>query len=56
VYLAYAIGYPYPVEATVNIDGVQQKIEGYDLTPEGIINKLNLRAPGFEARAKYGHF
>lgn len=56
VYLAYAIGYPQPVEATVIIDGVQKQIKGYDLTPEGIIKKLNLRTPGFEQRAKYGHF
>lgn len=56
VYLAYAIGYPYPIEATVLIDGVQKQIKGYDLTPEGIIKKLNLRTPGYEPRAKYGHF
>ncbi len=56
VYLAYAIGYPHPVEATVIIDGAQKQIKGYDLTPEGIIKKLNLRSPGFEARARYGHF
>ena len=56
VYLAYAIGFAHPVEATVIIDGVQKQIKGYDLTPEGIIKKLNLRAPGFEARARYGHF
>ncbi|MGH7218015.1 MAG: methionine adenosyltransferase domain-containing protein [Candidatus Microsaccharimonas sp.] len=56
VYLAYAIGFPYPVEATVTIDGVQKNITGYDLTPEGIITQLNLRAPGFEKRARYGHF
>lgn len=56
VHLAYAIGYPYPVEATVTIDGVQKQIKGYDLTPDGIIKKLNLRTPGFESRAKYGHF
>jgi len=56
VYLAYAIGYPYPVEATVTIDGVQKQIKGYDLTPEGIIKKLSLRSPGFEQRAQYGHF
>ena len=56
VYLAYAIGYPHPVEATVTIDGKQQGIEGYDLTPKGIIDALNLRSPGFEARARYGHF
>lgn len=56
VYLAYAIGHPEPVEATVIIDGVHKPIRGYDLTPGGIIKKLNLRAPGFEARARYGHF
>ncbi len=56
VYLAYAIGYPHPVEATVIIDGQQHDIEGYDLTPKGIIAKLGLLTPGFEARARYGHF
>lgn len=56
VYLAYAIGYPQPVEATVLIDGIQQQITGYDLTPEGIIKTLDLRTPGFETRAQYGHF
>lgn len=56
VYLAYAIGYPQPVEATVIIDGIQKQIKGYDLTPEGIIKKLGLRSPGFEQRARYGHF
>jgi S-adenosylmethionine synthetase len=56
VYLAYAIGYPHPVEATVTIDGTQEKVVGYDLTPEGIITKLQLRTPGFEARARYGHY
>jgi S-adenosylmethionine synthetase len=56
VYLAYAIGYPHPVEATVTVDGVQRQIKGYDLTPEGIINKLHLRTPGFELKARYGHF
>ena len=56
VYLAYAIGYPYPVEATVTVDGIQEKVVGYDLTPEGIITKLQLRTPSFEARARYGHY
>lgn len=56
VYLAYAIGYPHPVEATVTIDGIQKQIKGFDLTPEGIIKKLDLRTPGYEQRAKYGHF
>lgn len=56
VYLAYAIGHPQPVEATVIVDGVQKQIKGYDLTPEGIIKKLALRSPGYEQRARYGHF
>lgn len=56
VHLAYAIGHPYPVEATATVDGVQEGIEGYDLTPEGIIQSLSLRTPGFEARARYGHY
>jgi S-adenosylmethionine synthetase len=56
VYLAYAIGYPEPVEATVIIDGVQERVGGYDLTPKGIIETLNLRQPTFEARAAYGHY
>lgn len=56
VYLAYAIGYPQPVEATVLIDGKQEQVKNYDLTPEGIITTLNLRKPGFETRSRYGHF
>jgi S-adenosylmethionine synthetase len=56
VYLAYAIGYPEPVEATVIIDGIQERVAGYDLTPNGIIKKLDLRTPKFETRAAYGHY
>lgn len=56
VYLAYAIGYPEPVEATVIIDGQQERVTGYDLTPLGIIENLQLRQPSFEARAAYGHY
>ena len=56
VYLAYAIGYPEPVEATVIVDGVQERVVGYNLTPNGIIATLNLRQPNFEARAAYGHY
>jgi S-adenosylmethionine synthetase len=56
VYLAYAIGYPEPVEATVIIDGKQERVEGYDLSPQAIIDTLKLREPGFEQRAAYGHF
>ena len=43
VRLAYAIGVAEPVEATVTLDGVDQKVVGYDLTPSGIITSLQLR-------------
>lgn len=55
-HLAYAIGYDQPLEATVTIDGVQETIEGYDLSPNGIIKTLNLRRPIYEETARYGHF
>lgn len=55
-YLAYAIGYPEPVEATVVIDGVQKQVKGYNLSPNGIIKLLNLRTPQYETTARYGHF
>ena len=45
--LAYAIGVAEPVEAIVNIDGVEEAVRGYDLTPHGIIQFLNLRKPQF---------
>lgn len=54
--LAYAIGYDQPLEATVIIDGKQQQIEGYDLTPHGIIEALDLRHPIYEQTARFGHF
>lgn len=56
VHLAYAIGHNQPVEATVTIDGVQEAIEGYDLSPNGIIAQLQLRTPIYEETARYGHF
>jgi S-adenosylmethionine synthetase len=55
-YLAYAIGVAQPVEATVAIDGKQQPVKGYDLTPKGIIDFLDLKKPQYEATARYGHF
>lgn len=55
-YLAYAIGYAEPLEATVIVDGVPEIIEGYDLTPNGIIKFLDLRKPQYEETAQYGHF
>ncbi len=56
VYLAYAIGYAEPLEATVIIDGVTEQVEGYDLTPGGIIKFLDLKKPQYEKLAQYGHF
>ena len=55
-YLAYAIGVAEPVEATVVIDGQSEIVEGYDLTPAGIIKALDLRQPQFAKTAEYGHF
>ena len=54
--LAYAIGVAEPLEATVIIDGQHEAIAGYDLTPNGIINALNLKRPIYEETARYGHF
>lgn len=56
VFLAYAIGYDQPLEATVIVDGTEQTIEGYDLTPNGITKSLGLRSPIYESTAEYGHF
>lgn len=56
VHLAYAIGYDQPLEATVTIDGQQETVEGYDLSPNGIIQALDLKRPIYEQTARYGHF
>jgi len=45
-----------PLEATVIVDGRAELIEGYDLTPNGIIELLDLRRPIYEKTATYGHF
>lgn len=55
-YLAYAIGYDRPLEATVIIDGKPENVEGYDLSPNGIISYLELKKPIYEQTAEYGHF
>lgn len=56
VRLAYAIGFAQPVEATVIIDGKPEEIEGYNLTPNGIIEFLNLKRPIYGTTSEYGHF
>ena len=56
VRLAYAIGHDQPLEKTVIIDGKPEEIDGYDLSPRGIIKFLNLKRPIYEATAKWGHY
>ena len=55
VQLAYAIGYDKPIQASALVDGVHQFVTGYDLTPKGIINSLNLKEPVFSETAEWGH-
>jgi S-adenosylmethionine synthetase len=55
VTLAYAIGYDKPLQATANCDGHVIPIEGYDLSPQGIIKFLDLTKPVFAETAKFGH-
>uniref|UniRef100_A0A7C6EHV9 S-adenosylmethionine synthase n=1 Tax=candidate division WOR-3 bacterium TaxID=2052148 RepID=A0A7C6EHV9_UNCW3 len=65
VSLAYAIGVAEPVAINVNTFGTakieEEKIvkilkKLFDFTPQGIIDKLNLRRPVFKKTACYGHF
>lgn len=56
VKLAYAIGKAEPVMAVAIIDGKEENIFGYDLTPKGIKNLLNLENVNFAETAKWGHF
>lgn len=56
VYLAYAIGHNQPLEATVVVDGREEKVQGYDLSPKGIVELLDLKRPIYEPTARYGHF
>lgn len=54
--LAYAIGKAEPVMAVANIDGLEIKIEDYDLTPKGIYNHLKLGDVQFSKTSNWGHF
>jgi len=56
VKLAYAIGKPEPVMAVAVLDGKEIAIKGYDLTPKGIKEILNLENVQFAETAKWGHF
>jgi S-adenosylmethionine synthetase len=54
--LAYAIGKPEPVMAMAEIDGKEEKITGYDLTPKGIKEFLKLDEVKFAETCQWGHF
>jgi S-adenosylmethionine synthetase len=60
VYLAYSIGKAQPMQATAKIcfddKTIFKEIKEYDLTPNGIIDFLNLKEPIYYATAKNGHF
>ena len=55
IQLAYAIGYDQPLQATAIVDGEHEFIKGYDLSPKGIIDFLELRKPIFGDSAAFGH-
>ncbi|MDD3284382.1 MAG: methionine adenosyltransferase domain-containing protein [Patescibacteria group bacterium] len=54
--LAYAIGKSNPVMAVAIIDGVEQEITGYDLSPMGIRKCLKLDEIKFVDTCTWGHF
>ena len=65
VQLAYAIGVAEPVSIRVDTHGTGRVDEdklsevvrkNFELTPQGIIETLDLRRPIFKATAKFGHF
>jgi S-adenosylmethionine synthetase len=65
VQLAYAIGVAEPVSVAVDTFGtgrapeerlVQLVRDSFRLTPQGIIEELDLRRPIYKATASYGHF
>lgn len=56
VRLSYAIGYDQPIEATAIVNGDLKSINGYDLSPRGIIDSLYLKRPIYEDLATNGHY
>ena len=65
IQLAYAIGVAHPVSVYVNTFGTniipeeeisKKIIDKFDLTPNGIINYLDLRKPIYRLTTNYGHF
>ncbi len=56
VKLAYAIGKKDPVMAVALVDGVEEEITGYDLSPKGIREYLKLDAVKYAETCTWGHF
>jgi S-adenosylmethionine synthetase len=65
VQLSYAIGYPEPLNIWVNTNGTAKVAEArlielirefFKLTPQGIIDTLQLRRPIYQLTACHGHF
>lgn len=54
--LAYAIGKAEPVMAVAVIDGVEEEIAGYDLSPRGIRAALALDTVRYTDTCTWGHF
>lgn len=54
--LAYAIGKAEPVMAVAVVDGVEETITGYDLTPAGIRKALDLDNVKYTDTCTWGHF
>ncbi len=54
--LAYAIGKAEPVMAVVVVDGIEEEITGYDLTPRGIREALKLDTVRYTDTCTWGHF
>ena len=53
VQLAYIIGYDQPLQATAIVDGEHEFIRGYDLSPKGIIDFLELKKPIYSNTAAF---
>ena len=65
IQVSYAIGMKEPLSIYINTFGTGTKTEEelvqivkekFDLTPDGIINYLDLKRPIYEATTNYGHF
>lgn len=54
--LAYSIGVKEPLMAVAIVDGKEIEIKGYELSPQGIIDFLDLRAPKYFETAQWGHY